>query len=98
MDESKNKNSLGNFKDLFRNTSRIFSILLHHMPWLFSGMVILTIVVGTVPIFSAQALGTLIDKIIEGVKVQDVSVAYPALVLFAVLTVLPTTIRNVMSF
>lgn len=98
LDSSKNKNSLQNFKDLFRNTGRIFKILFAHMPWLFSAMVILTIIIGVVPVFSAQALGKLIDKIIEGVQVKDVSVAYPALILFAILTAVPTIIRNVISF
>lgn len=96
--ESKSKNSLENFRDLFRNTGRIFKILFQNMPWLFSAMIFLTIVIGVVPIFSAQALGTLIDKIIEGVKVSDVSVAYPALILFAVLTAVPTVIRNIISY
>ncbi len=98
MEESKSKNSFENFKDLFRNTGRIFKILLKDMPWLFSAMIFLTIVIGIVPVFSAQALGILIDKIIEGVKAQNVSVAYPALILFAILTAIPTVIRNVISF
>lgn len=98
LEESKSKNSLENFKDLFRNTGRIFKILLKNMPWLFSAMIFLTIIIGIVPVFSAQALGTLIDKIIEGVKVKDVSVAYPTLILFAVLTGVPTIIRNIISF
>ena len=34
-------------------------------------MIVLTIIIGIVPIFSAQALGTLIDKIIEGVKENE---------------------------
>jgi len=97
-EESKSKNSLENFKDLFRNTGRISKILLKDMPWLFSAMLFLTIVIGIVPVFSAKALGTLIDKIIEGVGANDVSVAYPALILFAVLTAVPTVIRNVISF
>ena len=67
-DESKAKSSLDNFKDLFRNTGRIFNILFKNMPWLFSAMVVLTVVIGIIPVFSAKALGTLIDKIIEGVK------------------------------
>ena len=98
LDGVKSKNSLENFKDLFRNTGRVFKILLKNMPWLFSVMVFLTIIIGVVPVFSAQALGALIDKIIEGVKAQDVSVAYPALILFAILTAVPTVIRNVISF
>ena len=98
LDGVKSKNSLENFKDLFRNTGRVFKILLQNMPWLFSVMVFLTIIIGVVPVFSAQALGALIDKIIEGVKAQDVSVAYPALILFAILTAVPTVIRNVISF
>lgn len=98
LEESKSKNSIENFKDLFKNTGRIFKILLKNMPWLFSFMLFLTIIVGVVPIFSAQALGTLIDKIIEGVKSNDVSVAYPALILFAVLTAVPTILRNIISF
>lgn len=98
IEESKSKNSLENFKDLFRNTGRIFKILLKDMPWLFSTMVFLTIIIGVVPVFSAQALGTLIDKIIEGAKAQDVSVVYPTLILFAVLTAVPTVIRNIISF
>lgn len=98
LEESKTKNSLENFKNLFINTARIFKILLQDMPWLFSSMIILTIIVGTIPIFSAQELGILIDKIIEGVKIQDVSIAYPTLILFAVLTAVPTLIRNVISF
>jgi len=97
-EESKNKSSLENFKDLFRNTGRIFKILFKNMPWLFSAMIILTIIIGVVPIFSAQALGTLIDKIIEGIEENNVSVAYPALILFAVLTAVPTIIRNIISF
>ena len=98
QEESKSKNSLDNFKDLFRNTGRVFKILLKNMPWLFSAMIFLTIVIGVVPVFSAKALGTLIDKIIEGVKLSNVSVAYPALILFAVLTAVPTIIRNIISF
>jgi ATP-binding cassette subfamily B protein len=97
-EESRSKNSIENFKDLFRNTGRIFKIVLKNMPWLFSAMIFLTIIIGVVPVFSAQALGTLIDKIIEGVKAQNVSVAYPALILFAILTAVPTVIRNVISF
>ena len=97
-EETKSKSSLENFKDLFRNTGRIFKILFQNMPWLFSAMVVLTIIIGVVPVFSAQALGTLIDKIIEGVGAQDVTVAYPALILFAVLTAVPTVIRNFISF
>ncbi len=85
-------------KDLFRNTGRIFGILFQHMPWLFSSILILTIITGVIPIFSAKALGALIDKIIEGVEISDVSVAYPALILFAVLTAIPTVIRNIVSF
>lgn len=98
LKESKTKNSLENFKDLLRNTIRVFKILLEHMPWLFSAMILLTVVIGIVPVFSAQALGTLIDKIIEGSKVGDASVAYSALILFAVLTAVPTILRNIFSF
>jgi len=98
LGESRSENSLKNFKNLFKNTGRIFKILLKNMPWLFSAMIFLTIIIGVVPIFSAQALGTLIDKIIEGVKASDVSVAYPALILFAILTAVPTVIRNIISF
>jgi len=98
LEELKSKNSFENFKDLFKNTGRIFKILLKNMPWLFSAMIFLTIIIGVVPIFSAQALGILIDKIIEGVKVNNVSVAYPALILFAILTAVPTIIRNIISF
>jgi ABC-type multidrug transport system fused ATPase/permease subunit len=97
-EEPKSKNSLENFKDLLKNTVRVFKILLNHMPWLTSTMILLTIIIGVIPIFSARALGILIDKIIEGVKVQDVSVAYPALIMFAVLTAVPTIIRNIISF
>ena len=95
-DES--KNSLENFKDLFKNTGRIFKVLFKEMPWLFSAMVLLTIAIGVIPIWGAKALGTLIDKIIEGVKAADASVAYPALIMFAVLTAVPTVIRNIISF
>lgn len=98
IEKPKSKNDLENFKDLFKNTGRIFKILFKNMPWLFSAMIFLTIVIGIIPVFSAQALGTLIDKIIEGVKVQDMSVTYPALILFAVLTAVPTIIRNLISF
>ena len=97
-DESKAKSSLDNFKDLFRNTGRIFNILFKNMPWLFSAMVVLTVVIGIIPVFSAKALGTLIDKIIEGVNADDVSLAYPALIFFAILTAVPTIIRNMISF
>ncbi|MEK9185808.1 MAG: hypothetical protein AAB863_03465, partial [Patescibacteria group bacterium] len=95
-DES--KNSLENFKDLFKNTGRIFKVLFKEMPWLFSAMVLLTIAIGVIPIWGAKALGTLIDQIIEGVKAADASVAYPALIMFAVLTAVPTVIRNIISF
>lgn len=98
LKESKAKNSLENFKDLFKNTIRVFKILIEHMPWLFSAMILLTVVIGVVPVFSAQALGTLIDKIIEGSKTGNASVAYPALILFAVLTAIPTILRNIFSF
>lgn len=98
LEETKSKNSLENFKDLFRNTGRVFKILFKNIPWLFSTMIVLTMIVGVLPVFSAQALGTLIDKIIAGVKVQDVSVAYPALIMFAVLTAIPTVLRNIISF
>ena len=56
-EELKAKSSLENFKDLFKNTVRIFKILLNNMPWLISTMILLTIVMGVVPIFSARALG-----------------------------------------
>lgn len=94
----KNKTSFDNFKNLLKNTSRIFKILFKNMPWLFSSMIFLTIIIGTIPVFSAKALGVLIDKIIEGVKVADVSIAYPALIMFAVLTAVPTILRNISSF
>ena len=97
-EEVKTKNSLENFKDLAINTVRIFKILINNMPWVISTMILLTIIIGVVPIFSARALGILIDKIIEGVRVQDVSVTYPALIMFAVLTAIPTVIRNIISF
>ncbi len=95
---AKQQKSIENFKALFRNTGRIFAILFRHLPWLFSSILVLTIIMGIVPIFSAKALGTLIDKIIEGVETSDVSVAYPALIWFAILTAIPTVIRNVVSF
>src|SRR3989344_6669685 len=97
-EEVKTKNSLENFKDLAINTVRIFKILINNMPWVISTMILLTIIIGVVPIFSARALGIFIDKIIEGVRVQDVSVTYPALIMFAVLTAIPTVIRNIISF
>src|SRR3989338_6229291 len=92
------KSNLTNFKDLFRNTSRIFKILFQNMPWLFSAMILLTIVIGVIPVFSAKVLGDLIDKIIESTKVGDVKIVYPTLILFAVLTAVPTVIRNILSF
>jgi len=98
LKESKTKNSLENFKDLLRNTIRVFKILLEHMPWIFSTMILLTVIMGVVPVFSAQALGTLIDKVIEGANAGDASLAYPALILFAVLTTVPTVLRNIFSF
>ncbi len=98
LETPKTKSSLDNFKDLFKNTGRIFKILFQNMPWLFGAMVILTVAIGIVPVFSAKALGTLIDKIIEGVNADDVSLAYPALILFAILTAVPTIIRNMISF
>lgn len=98
IEELKVKSSLENFKDLAKNTARIFKILITEMPWLMSAMLLLTIIIGVVPIFSARALGILIDKIIEGVKMQDISVTYPALIMFAVLTAVPTVIRNIRSF
>ncbi len=97
-EELKVKSSLENFKDLAKNTARIFKILITEMPWLMSAMILLTIIIGVVPIFSARALGILIDKIIEGVKMQDISVTYHALIMFAVLTAVPTVIRNIRSF
>ncbi len=97
-DEVKAKSSIENFKDLARNTIRIFRILINEMPWLTGTMILLTVIIGVVPIFSARALGILIDKIIEGVKMQDITVTYPALIMFAVLTAVPTVIRNVRSF
>jgi ABC-type bacteriocin/lantibiotic exporter with double-glycine peptidase domain len=95
---AKQQKSIENFKALFRNTGRIFAILFRHMPWLFSSILVLTIIMGIIPIFSAKALGTLIDKIIEGVETSNVSAAYPALILFAILTAIPTVIRNIVSF
>lgn len=98
METEETKNSIENFKDLFKNTGRIFKVLLKEMPWLFSAMILLTIAIGVIPIWGAKALGTLIDKIIEGVKVADARVAYPALIVFAILTAVPTVIRNILSF
>jgi ABC-type multidrug transport system fused ATPase/permease subunit len=97
-EEIKGKSSLQNFRDLLRNTSRTFKIVWQNMPWLFSTLVILSIIIGVIPVFSAQALGGLINKIIDAAKNGDVSLVYPALILFAVLTALPTIIRNIMSY
>jgi hypothetical protein len=57
--EIKSKNSLRNFNDLIVNTGRIFGILFKNMPWLFSSMVALSIIIGVIPIFSAQLWGDL---------------------------------------
>src|SRR3989344_5709272 len=92
------KSNLTNFKDLFRNTGRIFKILFQNMPWLFGVMILLTIIIGIIPVFSAKVLGDLIDKIIESAKIGDVKIVYPTLILFAVLTAVPTVIRNILSF
>lgn len=94
----KEKNSIDNFRDLLRNTKRILKILWQEMPWLLFGMVSLTVIIGALPVFASKALGSLIDKIILAAKTGSVSVVYPTLILFAVLTALPSIIRIIRDF
>lgn len=96
--EKLEKNSIDNFKDLIKNTVRIIKILWLEMPWLLFGMISMTIVIGIIPVFASKALGTLIDQIIVASKTGTVGVVYPALILFAVLTALPSIIRLIRDF
>jgi len=81
--------SLSNFKDLLKNTWRLFKILWEEMPWLLGSNLILAIASGAIPVFAAKAMGTLIDKIILATNANSINVVYPALILFAFLTGLP---------
>lgn len=97
-DKQVEKNSLDNFRDLLRNTKRILKILWVEMPWLLFSMILLTIIIGALPVFASKALGLLIDKIILATKLGSVSVVYPTLILFAVLTALPSLIRIIRDY
>lgn len=90
--------SLSNFKDLIKNTIRIFKMLRKEMPWLLTVNILIAIAGGIIPVLAAKAMGSLIDKIILAVSMQSISVVYPALLLFAGLTGLPYVISIFGSF
>lgn len=91
--ENEQKSSTENFKDLLRNTVRISKILWQEMPWFLFVMVFLTIIIGALPVFASKAMGTLIDKIILATQSGSIDIVYPALILFAIFTALPSIIR-----
>lgn len=73
-------------------------MLWREMPWLVFGMIFLTMILGALPVFASKALGLLIDRIIEAIKSGSVTMVYPALFLFALLTALPSVVRIVRDF
>ena len=96
--ENTQKSSTENFKDLLRNTVRISKILWQEMPWFLFIMVFLTVIIGALPVFASRAMGTLIDKIIIATKTGSISVVLPTLVIFAILTALPSIIRIIRDY
>jgi ABC-type multidrug transport system fused ATPase/permease subunit len=61
-------------------------------------MLVSTISIGILPVFASQALGTLIDTIIEAVKLGSINTVYSALFWFAIFTTLPSLIRVLYRF
>jgi len=96
--ENTQKSSTENFKDLLRNTVRISKILWEEMPWFLFIMVFLTVIIGALPVFASRAMGTLIDKIIIATKTGSINVVLPTLVIFAILTALPSIIRIIRDY
>ncbi len=97
-DNKKNKNSLKNFKDLVKNTKYVFLLTWKEMPWAILVMIILTIIIGVVPVIASKVLGLLIDKIIVAVEAKSFSLVFPTLILFTVLTITPSLLRILRDF
>lgn len=94
----KDNNSLSNFTDLIKNSWRIGKLTWEQTPWILTLMLISTISIGVLPVFASQALGTLIDTIINAIKLNSIDTVYPALFWFAVFTTLPSLIRVLYRF
>jgi ABC-type multidrug transport system fused ATPase/permease subunit len=96
--ENKDKKSIKNFKDLVKNTRYIFLLIWKEMPWVILVMIILTIIMGVVPVIASKVLGLLIDKIIVAVEAKSFSLVFPTLILFTVLTIIPSLFRILRNF
>lgn len=68
------------------------------MPWLILVMIILTIIMGVVPVIASKVLGLLIDKIIIAVQAKSFSLVFPTLILFTILTIIPSLFRILRNF
>lgn len=97
-DSPKDNNSLSNFTDLIKNSWRIGKLTWGQTPWILIFMLLSTVSMGVLPVFASQALGTLIDTIIEAIKLDSIDTVYPALFWFAVFTTLPSLIRVLYRF
>lgn len=98
MEKKENKNSLKNFKDLAKNTKYVFLLIWKEMPWLVLGMMVMTIIMGIVPVLASKVLGLLIDKIIVAADFQLLKLVFPTLILFTILTIIPSLLRIVRDF
>lgn len=98
IETKKTSRSFDNFKDLFKNTIRVFKILRREMPWLLTINILLAIISGVIPVFAAKAMGFLVDKTILAVNQQTISIVYPAILLFSALTGLPYIMNIFVNF
>ena len=92
------RKSSENFYDLIKNSIRITKLIHQNTPWVLFFMLVSTISIGILPVFASQALGTLIDTIIEAVKLGSINTVYSALFWFAIFTTLPSLIRVLYRF
>jgi len=94
----KDNNSLSNFTNLIKNSWRIGKLTWEQTPLMLALMLLSTISMGILPVFAFQALGKLIDTIINAVKLNSTHTVYPALFWFAVFTTRPSLIRVLYRF
>lgn len=81
--------SLKNFNNLVKNIFRILKMSMVVLPFQTSFLIILSIIIGAVPILSYQAMGSLIDSIISSVNSGIFSAVWPALAIYAILNITP---------
>lgn len=68
------------------------------MPGFTIGIIVLTLIMGATPVFANKALGSLIDAIISSVQKGGIDLVWKALILFAVLTAVPSVLRVIRSY